>query len=83
MIKEQESGLQIMSIHKSKGLEFPIVIVGNTASKGKGGGIISVPSSISRFLTISLIPITFLQPRGRWFVMQEHFLPVVKNKIWR
>ncbi len=38
VIKEQESGLQIMSIHKSKGLEFPIVIVGNTASKGKGGG---------------------------------------------
>ncbi|NMA23062.1 MAG: UvrD-helicase domain-containing protein, partial [Spirochaetales bacterium] len=36
VIKEQESGVQIMSIHKSKGLEFPIVIVVDTGSKPKG-----------------------------------------------
>lgn len=49
VIKDQESGLQIMSIHKSKGLEFPIVIVGNAASKGKGGG-----DYFSTFLDIPL-----------------------------
>lgn len=36
VIKEQEEGVQILSIHKSKGLEFPIVILANTGSKGKG-----------------------------------------------
>lgn len=35
IIKEQEQGVQILSIHKSKGLEFPIVVVANTGSKGK------------------------------------------------
>ena len=35
VIKEVEDGVQIMSIHKSKGLEFPIVIVANTGSKAK------------------------------------------------
>lgn len=35
VIKEVQEGVQILSIHKSKGLEFPIVIVGNTGSKGK------------------------------------------------
>ncbi len=36
VIKEEEAGVQIMSIHKSKGLEFPIVVVANTGSKGRG-----------------------------------------------
>ncbi len=35
VIKEVEEGVQIMSIHKSKGLEFPIVIVANTGSKAR------------------------------------------------
>ena len=35
VIKEVEEGVQLMSIHKSKGLEFPIVIVANTGSKAK------------------------------------------------
>lgn len=35
ILKEQEQGVQILSIHKSKGLEFPIVVVANTGSKGK------------------------------------------------
>ena len=36
LIKEKEEGVQIMSVHKSKGLEFPIVIVANAGSKGRG-----------------------------------------------
>jgi ATP-dependent exoDNAse (exonuclease V) beta subunit len=36
VINEVEEGVQIMSIHKSKGLEFPIVIVANASSKGRG-----------------------------------------------
>lgn len=35
VIKELEQGVQIMSIHKSKGLEFPIVVLANTGSKAK------------------------------------------------
>ncbi|NCC63928.1 MAG: hypothetical protein EOM15_04660 [Spirochaetia bacterium] len=35
VIKESEQGVQIMSIHKSKGLEFPIVVLANTGSKAK------------------------------------------------
>ncbi|NCC12155.1 MAG: hypothetical protein EOM32_02160 [Spirochaetia bacterium] len=35
VINEVEEGVQIMSIHKSKGLEFPIVIVANASSKGR------------------------------------------------
>jgi len=35
VINEVEEGVQIMSIHKSKGLEFPIVIVANACSKGR------------------------------------------------
>jgi len=35
LIKEIEEGVQIMSVHKSKGLEFPIVIVANAGSTGR------------------------------------------------
>jgi ATP-dependent exoDNAse (exonuclease V) beta subunit len=33
VIKEQTEGVQIMSIHKSKGLEFPIVFIGSAGTK--------------------------------------------------
>ena len=36
LIKEKEEGVVLMSVHKSKGLEFPIVIVANAGSKGRG-----------------------------------------------
>lgn len=36
VMREQASGVQIMTIHKSKGLEFPIVIVAD-ACTGRGG----------------------------------------------
>ncbi|HZJ88335.1 MAG TPA: UvrD-helicase domain-containing protein [Sphaerochaeta sp.] len=33
VIKEEESGVQIMTVHKSKGLEFPIVILADAGSQ--------------------------------------------------
>ena len=37
VLKEEAEGVQIMTVHKSKGLEFPIVFLGNTGSVGRGG----------------------------------------------
>lgn len=36
VLHEAEDGVKIMTIHKSKGLEFPIVIIANMGSKDKG-----------------------------------------------
>ena len=36
VLKEKKEGVQIMTIHKSKGLEFPIVIISSMGSKGRG-----------------------------------------------
>lgn len=49
VIKEQEEGVQILSIHKSKGLEFPIVVVANTGSKGR-----SEEDAVSTYQGISI-----------------------------
>ncbi len=38
LIKETKEGVQIMSVHKAKGLEFPIVIVANAGVTILGGG---------------------------------------------
>jgi ATP-dependent exoDNAse (exonuclease V) beta subunit len=44
VIKEQTEGVQIMSIHKSKGLEFPIVFIGSAGTK-----LLSRPPSFFSF----------------------------------
>ncbi len=38
LIKETKEGVQIMTVHKAKGLEFPIVIVANAGGTILGGG---------------------------------------------
>ncbi|MBI9095174.1 MAG: UvrD-helicase domain-containing protein [Sphaerochaeta sp.] len=38
LLKEKGEGVQIMTVHKSKGLEFPIVFLGNSGSVGGGPG---------------------------------------------
>ncbi len=37
ILKEQTRGVRFMTVHKSKGLEFPVVIVADTGSAGRGG----------------------------------------------
>ncbi|MDY0289627.1 MAG: UvrD-helicase domain-containing protein [Sphaerochaeta sp.] len=43
VLKEKSEGVQIMTVHKSKGLEFPIVFLGNTGSGGRVGGSTIMP----------------------------------------
>ncbi len=39
ILKEEAKGVEIMSIHKSKGLEFPIVICANSGNMGRTRGL--------------------------------------------
>ncbi len=36
ILKDEESGVRFMTVHKSKGLEFPVVIVADTGNSGSG-----------------------------------------------
>ncbi|MDI9456271.1 MAG: UvrD-helicase domain-containing protein, partial [Spirochaetota bacterium] len=47
LIRETKEGVQIMTVHKAKGLEFPIVIVANAGGTGLGSG--NGPSSDYRY----------------------------------
>ncbi len=61
VLKEKGEGVQIMTIHKSKGLEFPIVFLGNAGSVGRGGtgntimpfGEVMLPSFMSSTYHVS------------------------------
>lgn len=61
VLKEKGEGVQIMTIHKSKGLEFPIVFLGNCGSVGRGGagntimpfGEVMLPSFMSSTYHVS------------------------------
>ena len=47
VIKEENEGVQILTIHKSKGLEFPVVFLCNTGNRGAGSREKSMPYYIS------------------------------------
>ncbi len=36
ILKDEETGVRFMTVHKSKGLEFPVVIVADTGNSGSG-----------------------------------------------
>mgnify|MGYP006287440783 CR=1 FL=1 len=46
ILTEGSEGVTIMTVHKSKGLEFPVVIVANSGNRGRSGE--SLPYHISR-----------------------------------
>jgi len=52
LLRDETKGVQILTIHKSKGLEFPVVIVANTGNTGRPGG--STPYYISDDFGITL-----------------------------
>lgn len=58
VLHEQVRGVQIMTIHKSKGLEFPVVILANTGNTGRAEGVGSRPYYLhpEYGLTFNLIP---------------------------
>jgi ATP-dependent exoDNAse (exonuclease V) beta subunit len=53
ILKEEARGVQIMTIHKAKGLEFPIVICANAGNSGRKGSELSAPYYVSEEYDIS------------------------------
>ncbi len=54
IISEKKPGVMLLSIHKSKGLEFPVVILAGTGSRGRGDDSGSAPYYISDDYGVSL-----------------------------
>ncbi len=57
----EDAGVQIMTIHKSKGLEFPVVVLANAANTGREEGMGTSPFYIS-----DTYGLTFNLPSRSW-----------------
>jgi ATP-dependent exoDNAse (exonuclease V) beta subunit len=55
IVKREQQGVQLLTIHKSKGLEFPVVVVADTGSVGAGnrGGLYFVDEEIGFSVNVS------------------------------
>jgi hypothetical protein len=48
VVRDEQRGVQLMSVHKSKGLEFPVVVLANTGNMGRHSGLGSRPFYVSQ-----------------------------------
>ncbi|TFG62551.1 MAG: hypothetical protein E4H36_07735 [Spirochaetales bacterium] len=55
-LKEASQGVRIMSIHRAKGLQFPVVILANTGNMGRNENRAKAPFYISRDLGLTIQP---------------------------
>lgn len=63
LLREETNGVQLMTIHKSKGLEFPIVILANMGSAGRPG---TTPLWFSIETPAGPVPIPYhMRPYGK------------------
>lgn len=47
VVREEQRGVQLLTIHKSKGLEFPVVVLANTGNMGRTSGLGTRPFYLS------------------------------------